>query len=105
RRYEPPRGGGRAAGARGVGAAAIRDGPRRPGRWTGRPRRIGRRRRAGSAAMTRFPREDYRSLELYDPGRRPVELDLSDNTNRWGAHPEALAVVRAADDETLTRYP
>jgi histidinol-phosphate aminotransferase len=55
--------------------------------------------------MTRFPRDDYRSLELYDPGRRPVELDLSDNTNRWGAHPEALAVVRAADDETLTRYP
>lgn len=55
--------------------------------------------------MSRFPRADYRTLELYDPGRRPVELDLSDNTNRWGAHPAALAVVRAADDEALTRYP
>ena len=37
--------------------------------------------------MSRFPREDYRTLDLYDPGRRPVALDLSDNTNRWGAHP------------------
>jgi histidinol-phosphate aminotransferase len=53
----------------------------------------------------RFPRADYRALDLYDPGRLPVEIDLSDNTNRWGAHPAALEVVRAADDETLTRYP
>ncbi|MSR36127.1 MAG: aminotransferase class I/II-fold pyridoxal phosphate-dependent enzyme [Gemmatimonadetes bacterium] len=53
----------------------------------------------------RFPRPDYRSLELYDPGRRPVALDLSDNTNRWGAHPAAIAAVRAADDDALTRYP
>lgn len=55
--------------------------------------------------MSRFPRDDYRALELYDPGRRPVEVDLSDNTNRWGAHPAALAAVRAADDDALTRYP
>jgi histidinol-phosphate aminotransferase len=55
--------------------------------------------------MTRFPRPDYRALELYDPGRKPVAVDLSDNTNRWGAHPEAMAVVRGADDELLTRYP
>ena len=46
--------------------------------------------------MTRFPRDDYRALDLYAPDRRPVAVDLSDNTNRWGAHPAALAAVRAA---------
>ena len=55
--------------------------------------------------MSRFPRGDYQPLDLYAPDRRPVPLDLSDNTNRWGAHPAALAAVRAADEDTLTRYP
>lgn len=55
--------------------------------------------------MTRFPRSDYGALDLYRPDRRPVPVDLSDNTNRWGAHPDALAAVRSADEGTLTRYP
>ena len=55
--------------------------------------------------MTRFPRPDYRSLDLYAPDRRPVALDLADNTNRWGPHPRAVAAVRAADDDAYTRYP
>ena len=55
--------------------------------------------------MSRFPRPDYRPLDLYAPDRRPVELDLSDNTNLWGAPPAALAAVQAADDDMLTRYP
>ena len=55
--------------------------------------------------MKRFPREDYRPLARYAPDRRPVPLDLSDNTNRWGAHPAALSVVYSADDDILTRYP
>ena len=53
----------------------------------------------------RFPRPDYAALDLYNPGRRPVQVDLSDNTNLWGTHPEALAVVRAASDDDLARYP
>jgi histidinol-phosphate aminotransferase len=53
----------------------------------------------------RFPRDDYRALDLYAPDRRPIAVDLTDNTNRWGAHPAALAAVRAADDDALTRYP
>ncbi len=53
----------------------------------------------------RFPRPDYAALNLYDPGRRPVEVDLSDNTNLWGPHPEALEVVRNASDDDLARYP
>ena len=55
--------------------------------------------------MSRFPRPDYQPLDLYAPDRRPVALDLSDNTNLWGAPPAALAAVRAADDGMLTRYP
>jgi histidinol-phosphate aminotransferase len=55
--------------------------------------------------MTPFPRSDYRSLHTYDPGRTPVDLDLSDNTNLWGVHPAALKVVRTAPAEALTRYP
>ena len=45
--------------------------------------------------MSRFPRDDYRTLSRYQPNRRPVEVDLSDNTNLWGAHPEALRAVRS----------
>ena len=52
-----------------------------------------------------FPRADYERLTLYDPGRREVALDLSDNTNLWGTHPGALEVVRAASTEDLARYP
>jgi histidinol-phosphate aminotransferase len=57
--------------------------------------------------MTRppFPRPDYQVLDLYSPDRRPVEVDLSDNTNLWGTHPAALEVVRTADLHALARYP
>ena len=41
--------------------------------------------------MSPFPRPDYAALRRYDPERAPVRLDLSDNTNLWGPHPEALA--------------
>jgi len=55
--------------------------------------------------MSPFPRQAYRPLEPYAPDRRPVPVDLSDNTNRWGAHPGALAAIRNADPEALLRYP
>ena len=55
--------------------------------------------------MTPFPREAYRPLEPYAPDRRPVEVDLSDNTNRWGTHPGALAAMEGAAPEDLLRYP
>lgn len=55
--------------------------------------------------MSRFPREDYASLSPYDPGRRAVEVDLSDNTNLWGPSPAALSAVRNAAEEVLARYP
>lgn len=52
-----------------------------------------------------FPRTDYASLDRYDPGRSPVAVDLSDNTNLWGTHPDALAVLRNAGVDDLARYP
>jgi len=55
--------------------------------------------------MSRFPRDDYRTLGRYVPDRRPVEVDLTDNTNLWGTHPAALRVIREAGEETLSRYP
>jgi len=55
--------------------------------------------------MTPFPRPVYAPLEPYAPDRRPVEVDLSDNTSRWGVHPGALEVVHSADPEDILRYP
>ncbi len=52
-----------------------------------------------------FAREAYRGLALYDPMREPCELDLSDNTNRFGVPPAARRVLAAADTEAITRYP
>jgi histidinol-phosphate aminotransferase len=53
----------------------------------------------------RFPRPDYQALSLYRPDRKPVEVDLSDNTNLWGTHPAAREVVQSADTDLLARYP
>jgi histidinol-phosphate aminotransferase len=55
--------------------------------------------------MTPFPRTDYESLAKYEPGRRPAEVDLSDNTNLWGPHPDALARIRAATPDDVRCYP
>jgi histidinol-phosphate aminotransferase len=55
--------------------------------------------------MTPFPRRTYAPLEPYAPDRRPVALDLSDNTSRWGAHPAARAALKTLETEDLLRYP
>lgn len=55
--------------------------------------------------MTPFPRADYASLAVYDPGRRPTAVDLSDNTNLWGPNPDALARIRAATPDDVRCYP
>ena len=55
--------------------------------------------------MSAFPRIDYQRLSRYHFDRTPVDLDLSDNTNQWGAHPAALDVIRSANTDSLARYP
>ncbi len=55
--------------------------------------------------MSPFPRPDYAALARYEPDRRPVGLDLSDNTNLWGTHPAALEQIRSATADDLARYP
>jgi histidinol-phosphate aminotransferase len=55
--------------------------------------------------MTPFPRADYADIRRYDPGRIPVAIDLSDNTNLWGPHPAALERLRAATPDDLRTYP
>jgi histidinol-phosphate aminotransferase len=52
-----------------------------------------------------FPREDYAPLALYTTERDSVEVDLSDNTNQWGAHPGALRAVKEVEGRHLIRYP
>ena len=55
--------------------------------------------------MTGFPRDDYRDFNRYTLDREPIAVDLSDNTNLWGAHPDARRALADATDETITRYP
>jgi histidinol-phosphate aminotransferase len=55
--------------------------------------------------MTPFPRPAYRALKPYRPDRRPVAVDLSDNTNLRGPNPAALEAVRNSPAEDLARYP
>jgi histidinol-phosphate aminotransferase len=55
--------------------------------------------------VTPFPRPAYGPLTRYAPDRRPVEVDLSDNTSRFGAHPGVLHAIRSASEEDVTRYP
>lgn len=55
--------------------------------------------------MTPFPRVDYRALVRYHFDRTPVALDLSDNTNQWGAPPAALEALRRSGADALARYP
>ena len=55
--------------------------------------------------MTPFPREGFRALRRYTPIEDPVEIELSDNTNLWGCHPDALAVMRDAVSGDISNYP
>jgi histidinol-phosphate aminotransferase len=50
-------------------------------------------------------RAGYRDISLYSSPRERDEVDLSDNTNLWGAPPSALRSLRATADETVRRYP
>jgi histidinol dehydrogenase len=59
---------------------------------------------SGSAAPVRL-RDAYRAIELYDPTRRAIAVDLSDNTNLFGASEAALRALREVSADAVTRYP
>ncbi len=50
-------------------------------------------------------RAALRDLSPYDPATERCRIDLSDNTNLWGAPPSARAAIALAESEALTRYP
>ena len=50
-------------------------------------------------------RAAYAGIELYEPGRRPCAIDLSDNTNLEGTAPSAVAILDTPSAELVSRYP
>jgi histidinol-phosphate aminotransferase len=54
--------------------------------------------------MTSLGREALRDLRLYAP-EEPCAIDLSDNTNLWGAPPAAEAAIRDVASGSMRRYP
>jgi histidinol-phosphate aminotransferase len=55
--------------------------------------------------IARLKRASYRDIPLYSASRERCAVDLSDNTNLWGAPPSALRMLRATAEESVTRYP
>jgi len=76
-------------------------------------RRTAERRRSDVPAPVPAPvrvaaRAAYEQIPLYSPGPAdavPCAIDVSDNTNLWGAPPAALSALRASPDDAVTRYP
>jgi histidinol-phosphate aminotransferase len=50
-------------------------------------------------------RADYRDIRTYGGDSKGFAVDLSDNTNQWGAPPAAEAVLRQAAESLLRGYP
>jgi histidinol-phosphate aminotransferase len=59
----------------------------------------------GAGPVAALARESYREIALYSTPRGGCSLDLSDNTNLWGAPPAALRAIALAPQEDVTRYP
>jgi histidinol-phosphate aminotransferase len=59
----------------------------------------------GPASVIDLARESYRDIALYSPPSGPVGIDVSDNTNLWGAPPAALLALATIGQDEVTRYP
>lgn len=55
--------------------------------------------------IAQLPRESYATLRPYVPLATPVEVELSENTNQWGAPPAAVEALKACDASALYNYP
>lgn len=58
-----------------------------------------------SADVLGLAREGMGALPLYAPGLAECAVDLSDNTNLWGAPPAALRAMHEVPSAVLSRYP
>ena len=58
-----------------------------------------------AASVADLARASYRDIALYSPPRGRVDIDLSDNTNLWGAAPSALPALATIGQGEITRYP
>ncbi len=56
----------------------------------------------GIRALTRA---SYCDIPLYSTPKERSAIDLSDNTNLWGAPPSALRTLRATGEDSVSRYP
>ena len=57
---------------------------------------------------SRLFRPSYRDIPIYDPlgsSDGALEVDVSDNTNLWGAPPGALRALRELPADAMARYP
>ena len=55
--------------------------------------------------ISALTRDTYREIALYPALPDRVAIDLSDNTNLWGAPPAALRALTTVRDEDVARYP
>jgi histidinol-phosphate aminotransferase len=58
-----------------------------------------------ASSVAALARESYRDIALYSAPRSRCSIDLSDNTNLWGAPPSALRALASAGENDVTRYP
>ncbi|MEO8621882.1 MAG: histidinol-phosphate transaminase [bacterium] len=58
-----------------------------------------------SSDVLRLARGDVSALPHLGSELAACDVDLSDNTNLWGAPPAAVRVLREAQPEALSRYP
>jgi histidinol-phosphate aminotransferase len=58
-----------------------------------------------TVGVAELKRASYRDIPLYSTPKERNAIDLSDNTNLWGAPPSGLRTVRATVEESVTRYP
>ena len=61
--------------------------------------------REPSIGVAELKRASYRDIPLYSTPKESRAIDLSDNTNLWGAPPSALRTLRATAEDSVTRYP
>ena len=56
-------------------------------------------------SIAALARDDVRALSLYAPDMAACAIDVSDNTNLWGAPPAARRALAEVPPDSIARYP